>query len=68
MERNEIVRWFAKPQSLMWSIVCGYVLTLGVCEVLFKGDSGSAAQALVDEMQLERSEEAVVEESPKCLC
>ena len=36
-------------------------------EVLFKGDSGSAAQVLVDEMQVERSEEAVVEESPKCL-
>ena len=29
MERNEIVRWFAKPQILKRSIVCGYVLTLG---------------------------------------
>ena len=62
--RNENVRWFAKPQSLMRSIVCGSVLTLGVkCY----GDSESATQALVDEMQVERSEEAVVEESPKCL-
>ena len=30
MERNEIVRWFAKPQSLMRSIVCGHVL--GACQ------------------------------------
>ena len=28
--------------------------------VLFKGDSGSAAEVLVDEIQVERSEEAVV--------
>ena len=36
-------------------------------EVLFKGDSESATQVLVDEMEVERGEEAVVEESPKCL-
>ena len=35
--------------------------------VLFKGDFGSSAQVLIDEMQVERSEEAVVEESPMCL-
>ena len=39
----------------------------GLSEVLFKGTSESAAQALVDEMEVERSEKAVVEESPKCL-
>ena len=50
MKRNEIGRWFAKPQSFMRSIVCG-----------------CAAQVLVDEMQVHRSEEAVVGESPKCL-
>ena len=32
-----------------------------------KGNSEPAAQVLVDEMEVERSEEAVVEESPKCL-
>ena len=53
MERNEIFRWFAKPQSLT--------------RVLSKGNSESAAQVLVDEMEVERSEEAVVAESPKCL-
>ena len=38
----------------------------GLSEVLSKGDSESAAQALIDEMEVERSEEAVVKESPKC--
>ena len=37
-------------------------------ELLSKGNSESAAQVLVDEMEVERSEEAVVEESLKCLC
>ena len=51
----------------MRSIVCQYILTLVVLsEVLFKGDSESAAQVPVDEMEVERSEEAVVRESPKC--
>ena len=35
-------------------------------EVLFMGDSESAARVPVDEMEVERSEEAVVKESPKC--
>ena len=35
-------------------------------EVLFKGGSESAARVPVDEMEVERSEEAVVKESPKC--
>ena len=39
----------------------------GLSEVLFKGNSESAAQALVDEMEVERRVEAEVEESPKCL-
>ena len=34
----------------------------GLSEVLFKGDSESATQALVDEIHVERSEEAVVAE------
>ena len=52
----------------MRSTVCGYVLDAwGLSEVLSKGNSGSAAQVLVDEMEVERSEEAVVEESPKCV-
>ena len=38
----------------------------GLSEVLFKGDSESAARVPVDEMDVERSEEAVVEESLKC--
>ena len=38
----------------------------GLSEVS-KENSESAAQVLVDEMEVERSEEAVVEESPKCL-
>ena len=67
MERNEVVRWFAKPQSLTWSTACGHVLTWALGEVLSKGNSESAAQVLVDEMEVERSEEAVVKESPKCL-
>ena len=33
--------------------------------MLSKGKSGSATQVLVDEMEVERSEEAVVEESPE---
>ena len=39
----------------------------GSSDALFKEDSESAAQLPVDEMHVERSEEAVVEESPKCL-
>ena len=39
----------------------------GLSEVLFKGSSEPASQALIDEVEVERSEEAVVEESPKCL-
>ena len=39
----------------------------GSSEVLSKGDSGSAAQALVDEVEVGLSEEAVVAESPRCL-
>ena len=39
----------------------------GLSDTLFKEDSESAAQVLVDVIQVERSEEAVVEESPKCL-
>ena len=39
----------------------------GLSEVLSKGSSEPATQALIDEMEVERSEEAVVEESPKCL-
>ena len=39
----------------------------GLSEVLSKGNSESAVQVLVDEMEVERSEEAVVGESPKCL-
>ena len=35
--------------------------------VFFKGDSESAAQVPIDEMEVERSEEAAAEESPKCL-
>ena len=35
--------------------------------MLSKENSESAAQVLVDEMEVERGEEAVVEESPKCL-
>ena len=67
LERNEIVRWFAKPQRILRSIVCRYVLTLG--EVFSKGNSESAAQVLVGEMEVECSEEVVVVgESPKCLC
>ena len=38
----------------------------GLSEVLFKGSSEIAPQALIDEMDVERSEEAVVKESPKC--
>ena len=37
-----------------------------MCLELAKGNSESAAQVLVDEMDVERSDEAVVEESPKC--
>ena len=40
----------------------------GLSEVLFKGSSEPASQALIDDMKVERSKEAVVEESPKCLC
>ena len=40
--------------------------TCSLSEVLFKGDSESAARVPVDEMEVERSEEAVVKESPKC--
>ena len=39
----------------------------GSSEVLSKGSSEPASQALIDEMEVERSEEAVVEERPKCL-
>ena len=35
--------------------------------MLLKGNIESADRVLVDEMEVERSEEAVVEESPKCL-
>ena len=38
----------------------------GLSEVLFKGDSESAARVPDDEMEVERSEEAVVRESLKC--
>ena len=38
----------------------------GLSEVLFKGSSEPASQALIDEMEVVRSEEAVVKESPKC--
>ena len=38
----------------------------GLSEVLFKGDSESAARVPVDEMDVERCEEAVAKESPKC--
>ena len=38
----------------------------GLSEVLFKVDSVSAARVPVGEMEVERSEEAVVRESPKC--
>ena len=48
-------------------LCAGMSRRLGLSEVLFKGDSESATQALVDEMQVERTEEAVVEESPKFL-
>ena len=67
MKRNEIVRWFARPQSLMRSIVCVRPDAWGLSDALVKEDSESAAQMLVDEMQVERSEEAVAKESPKCL-
>ena len=38
----------------------------GLSEVLFKGSSEPASEALIDEIEVERSEEAVVKESPKC--
>ena len=58
-----------KPQSLM-RVDCVRVRldSRGLSEVLFKGSSEPASQALIDEMEVERSDEAVVEESPKCLC
>ena len=40
----------------------------GLSEVMFKGDSEYAARVPVDEMEVERSEDAVVKESPKCSC
>ena len=47
--------------------VGGCFVAWALSGVLFKGDSGSAAEVLVDEIQVERSEEAVVGKSPKCL-
>ena len=61
-----VVREATEPYAVDCVRVCLDACRLS--EVLFKRDSGSAAQVLVDEMQVERSEEAVVEESPKCLC
>ena len=49
----------------MRSIVCECILALAG-EVLFKRDSESAARVPVDEMEVERSEEAEGRESPKC--
>ena len=44
-------------RSIVWE-VCLDAWALG--GVLFKGDFGSSAQVLIDEIQFERSEEAVV--------
>ena len=67
MERDcQVSREATEPQAVdCWRVCCD---ACGFSEVFVpKGDSGFAAQVLVDEMQVERSEEAVVEESPKCL-
>ena len=58
----QVVREATEPHAVDCVRVCAW----GSSEVLSKGNSASAAQVLVDEMEVERSEEAVVEESPKC--
>ena len=61
----QVVREATEPHAVDCVRVC--LDAWGLSEVLSKGNSESAAQVLVDEMEVERSEGAVVEESPKCL-
>ena len=61
----QVVRETTEPHAVDYVRVC--LDAWGLSEVLFKRDSESATQALVDEMQVERSEETMVEESPKYL-
>ena len=61
----QVSREATEPHAVDCVRVC--LDACGSSGVLSKGDSGSAAQVLVDETEVERSEEAVVKESPKCL-
>ena len=61
----QVVREATDPQAVDCVRVC--LDAWGLSAVLSKGNSESAAKVLVDEMEVERSEEAVVEESPRCL-
>ena len=61
----QVVREGTEPHAVDCVRVC--LGAWGLSEVLSEGNSESAAQVLVDEMEVERSEEAVVAESPKCL-
>ena len=62
----QVVREATEPHAVDRVRACLNAWGLG--EVLSKGNSESAAQVLVDEMEVERSEEAVVAESPRILC
>ena len=61
----QVVREATEPHAVACVRVC--LDAWGLSEVLSKGISESAAQVLVGEMEVERIEEAVVGESPKCL-
>ena len=66
VERDcQVSREATEPHAVDCVRVC--LDAWGLSEVLSKGNSEPAAQVLVDEMEVERSEEAMVEESPKCL-
>ena len=61
----QVVRETTEPHAVDCVRVC--LDAWGLSEVLSKGNSEPAAQVLVDETEVERSEEAVVGESPKSL-
>ena len=64
--RWELVRCFAKAQSLMRLTVCWRILTSGAWErVLLKADKEHAIQAPVDAVRGKRGERTMVEKSPK---
>ena len=64
--RWELVRCFAKAQSLMRLTVCWRILTSGAWErVLLKAENEHAIQAPVDAVRGKRGERTMVEKCPK---